>query len=342
MFVRGKFRTALSVALLTLLVTMGVVETSSADSTKNLTTAYIINRIIHPQWIGNSPFCGGEESDCAPAKGQYYITDGHSGDGLQCVTGKKVLCANLLRRNFNLKWLGTAPFCDVKPEDCVNDGGVFLGVDSDGDGRRCASGQKQNTKVLCGYPVDADVQCQIRTMVGILGAIPESELRAIPDEKLYRTLHYKGRKITRDNIKICGSDFPIRVDVGGEGYVVRGDESFGFKNTINLNTYNRITSTGPGEGEKFANFLAGDASDMPFAQGFVDELYMQNGPATPAVLDEFARVISPNGFIFLTGADMGWVNTLAKRVEGTVTEIVYYKGAVYKSYAILVGALRNR
>lgn len=100
---------------------------------------------ITSRWYGTAPFCAGSSDDCQEHGLHFWLNNNH-GDGAGCTTGHKVLCVSVAKSEFDtVYWVGTAPFCGAKPEDCTDDGAEFIAYGTSGDGHSCQSGKK----VLC-------------------------------------------------------------------------------------------------------------------------------------------------------------------------------------------------
>lgn len=105
-------------------------------------------------WIGTAPSCNGQPSDCT-SRGMDYIDSSDDAYGTQssCWTGTKVLCrarpAPQVQPGEEIveTWLGTAPACNVGPEDCQKYGMSFVDTSDDAYGTMatCVFG----THVLC-------------------------------------------------------------------------------------------------------------------------------------------------------------------------------------------------
>jgi len=109
------------------------------------------------KWLGTAPFCAATSGDCKNDLGMSYVLSARCGDGACCASGKKVLCEPISLTP-GQKWIGTAPLCAAKPEDCKNDLGMSYVLSATcGEGACCLSGKK----VLC-EPID-DTNAQMQT-----------------------------------------------------------------------------------------------------------------------------------------------------------------------------------
>lgn len=108
-------------------------------------------------------------------------------------------------------------------------------------------------------------------------------------------------KCTREEAGIP-SNFPIMLDIGGEGPFV-GGYSAGFKDAINVNDTD-LQSSPDISRQPFKQWpipylvkLESWARDptYPFADNFAERMVMQSAPMTAKNVEEFARVIKPGG-----------------------------------------------
>lgn len=133
----------------------------------------IINKTKNDQirktqfWHGTAPFCDGHPDDCSRYAGKLFAPvlnkdiseKDRESYGASCWTGEKVLCrynpssaieSGIFEQygldptlmNFELKWYGTAPFCDPEPCQIWSDGYIPIFNDEYGDGSRCVTGRK--------------------------------------------------------------------------------------------------------------------------------------------------------------------------------------------------------
>lgn len=118
-------------------------------------------------WHGTAPFCGGNPGDCEQVAGKFYksvpndkiTAKDRESYGHSCWTGNKVLCrydpdaavrSGIFQRagvdpytmNFELKWFGTAPFCDPINCEVWSEGFMPVHTDDYGDGSKCHTGRK--------------------------------------------------------------------------------------------------------------------------------------------------------------------------------------------------------
>lgn len=113
-------------------------------------------------YVGTSPFCRATRADCERTPG--FVCDGESkfGDGLPCLTGKKVHCTfdqnqfkntNIYKETVKdskvdkdfvpeFKWFGTSPYCNESYGSVAAQGYYPVKTDKSGDGAPCVVGEK--------------------------------------------------------------------------------------------------------------------------------------------------------------------------------------------------------
>lgn len=108
---------------------------------------------IKSRWFGTAPLCGATAEDCAQHGLQFWLYN-NFGDGAGCAIGNKVLCVHVPKSDFGTTyWVGTAPYCNAKPEDCAEDGATFIAYGKAGDGHTCTKiFNLTGFKVLCAHP----------------------------------------------------------------------------------------------------------------------------------------------------------------------------------------------
>jgi hypothetical protein len=121
----------------------------------------------HQFWHGTAPFCDGNPGDCEEVAGKFYksvpkdqiTAKDRESYGSSCWGGDKVLCrfdpdaavrSGIFQRagvdphtmNFEMKWFGTAPFCDPIECEVWSEGFMPVHTDDYGDGSKCWTGRK--------------------------------------------------------------------------------------------------------------------------------------------------------------------------------------------------------
>jgi len=74
-------------------------------------------------YIGKAPYCNAQPKDCTDRGLVYEGSFVQIGDGPECKSGEKVKCRTPNENDAQLlAWIGTAPFCAAKEEDCAKNG----------------------------------------------------------------------------------------------------------------------------------------------------------------------------------------------------------------------------
>jgi hypothetical protein len=193
----------------------------------------------------------------------------------------------------------------------------------------CCPGSATDSQGICRAAPTCDASCQVKTIVSLLGTVNEVWLSAYGGVEPPNGGPLYQYRVKRSDL---GNVSSVKIDVAGEGShlcTVSGTNvPFGYTDTINLNSWNKVTCNGPDYGKPIPNFVAGNIDHMPFESDFADTMYMQNGPTDRGnvagpIADEFARVLHDNGTIGLTGYNDNdlttWAQNLATLVHGRIT-----------------------
>jgi len=130
-----------------------------------------------------------------------------------------------------------------------------------------------------------------------------------------------GAQASRRDLQI-DENYPIVLDVGGEGPLASSGFVTGFPDVININDKDKATNHpyGPIPLLVKVEDWAGNPG-YPFVENFADRMVMIGCPMTEKNISEFARVIKPRGTIDLWVIDYvpGGVERLAKMLNSTIT-----------------------
>jgi len=143
-----------------------------------------------------------------------------------------------------------------------------------------------------------DINCKMSKITAKLGA--PSGLQ--PGKTMYcigTTPYdpYGGRKVSRTDLGLPGTDKSVTIDIGGEGlYVDDNGRAWGNDQAINLNCSLNRTTYGD-TNKKISNLVFGYVETMPFENKFADTILINN---TPIKVSEIERVIRPGGHIKIT------------------------------------------
>lgn len=134
-----------------------------------------------------------------------------------------------------------------------------------------------------------------------------------------------GAQVSRAQVNIP-DDYPILIDVGGEGPLNIGGFVTGFDGSISLNEMATVTTGGfgPHIGKPIANVVQVQLwitnPGYPFTDNFADKIAMIGSPLTQKNIDEMARVIRDGGEInlWVDSAFLPAMGQLAQRLHSVV------------------------
>ncbi len=120
------------------------------------------------------------------------------------------------------------------------------------------------------------------------------------------------------------------IDVWGEGYLEDGSMITGFKNSFNINKYDKLVSNPPDEGRRIPNLIPINDYDSPFTvipDRSVKYLALMGAPITELTASEMARIIRQTGNILIYGFPQGDGNRL--RLEKALEKIYFVQTETY-------------
>ncbi|HEV2801414.1 MAG TPA: LamG-like jellyroll fold domain-containing protein [Pyrinomonadaceae bacterium] len=134
-----------------------------------------------------------------------------------------------------------------------------------------------------------------------------------------------GAQVSRAQVHIP-NDYPILIDVGGEGPLNIGGLVTGFEGAINLNDIVTVQTGGfgPQIGRPIKNIVQVQSWETdpgyPFADNFADKIVMIGAPLTKKNVDEMARVIRNGGEINLWVIDgyLTAIEDLARKLNSVI------------------------
>lgn len=136
-----------------------------------------------------------------------------------------------------------------------------------------------------------------------------------------------GTTVSRTELGLT-ANFPIQLDVGGEGRLSVNGCITGFNGAINLNAPEKrssdrppkVTAPGPTEGQPIENLVELQPWDTdpayPFANNFADKISMVGTPLTTKNVIEIARVIRNGGTIDL------WIDEMYKSAAARLAQVL--------------------
>lgn len=129
-----------------------------------------------------------------------------------------------------------------------------------------------------------------------------------------------GKRVTRTDINI-DDDYPITLDVGGEGPLNVSGLVTGFDGAININEMEDV-SVGVKAKIPYLVMVQKWATNpgYPFADNFADKIVMMGCPLTPKNADEMVRVVKPTGTIdvWIDDSYLSTFQDMARRLKSYV------------------------
>ncbi|KAJ3538267.1 hypothetical protein NM688_g6545 [Phlebia brevispora] len=131
-----------------------------------------------------------------------------------------------------------------------------------------------------------------------------------------------GKQVTRADIHI-DDNFPIVLDIGGEGPTSHLGLVTGFEGAINVNDRTTVSTTSGSPIEIPDLVLVKSWATnpgYPFADNFADRIVMMGSPLTPKGASEMVRVIKPTGTIdvWIDGMYLPILEDMARRLKSSL------------------------